>query len=145
MIHHLTPSLISSRDLSEMSRQCGLRTHICSAFSVFAGPASALWLTVPLVGRQEEIMKIRDKDDKSEMAAVVFERRAQSSPDKQIRNDICLLGLITTSMPARLTERGRTDYVNIQRHIMLVEKRIDRACLSKNPSKTRIEHGIELK
>lgn len=101
--------------------------------------------TFPLDGRQEEIMKIRDKDDKAEMAAVVFERRAQSSADKQIRNDICLLGLITTSMAVRLTERGWTDYVNIQRHIMLVEKRIDRACLSKNPSRTRIEHGIELK
>lgn len=145
MIHHLTPSLISSRDLSEMSRQCGLRTHICSAFSVFTGPASALWLTVPLDGRQEEIMKIRDKGDKAEMAAVVFERRAQSNPNKQIRNDICLLGLITTSMPVRFTERGRADYVNIQRHIMSMEKRIDRACLSNNPSKTRIERGIELK
>lgn len=101
--------------------------------------------TVPLDGRQEEIMKIRDKDDKAEMAAVVFERRAQSSADKQIRNDICLLGLITTSMAVRFTERGWTDYVNIQRHIMLAEKRIDRACLSKNPSRTRIEHRIELK
>lgn len=68
-------------------------------------------------------MKIRDKDDKAEMAAVFFEQCVQSSPDKQIRNDICLLGLITTSMPVRLTERGWTDFVNIQRHIMSVEKR----------------------
>ncbi len=101
--------------------------------------------TVPLDGRQEEIMKIRDKDDKAEMAAVIFERRAQSSADKQIRNDICLLGLITTSMAVRLTERGWTDYVSIQRHIMLAEKRINKACLSKNPSRTRIEHKIELR
>ncbi|KAK2874770.1 hypothetical protein Q8A67_021923 [Cirrhinus molitorella] len=131
--HFLLPRGVGfccERYLSEMSSQCGLRTHICSALGVFAGPASALWPTVPLDGRQDEIMEIRDKDDKAEMAAVLFEGRAQSGPDKQIRNDICLLGLITTSMPVKLTERGWTDYVNIQRHIVLAKKRIDRACLS---------------
>lgn len=87
-------------------------------------------------------MKIGDKDDKAEIAAVIFERELNPV---QIRNDICLLGLITTSMTVRLTERGWTDYVSIQRHIMFVEKRINKACLSKNPSRTRIEHKIELK
>ncbi|RXN06923.1 hypothetical protein ROHU_012204 [Labeo rohita] len=98
-----------------MSSRRGLRTHICSALGAFAGPASALWPAVPLDGRKDEIMKIGDEDDKAEMAAVLSEGRAQSGLDKQIRNDICLLGLITTSVPVKLTERGRTDYVNVQR------------------------------
>lgn len=95
-----------------MSRPCGLGTHICWAFSVCSGPVDE---RPQLCGPQEEIMKIRDEDDRAEMAAVFFKQRAQFSPDKQIRNDICLLGLITTSMPVRRTETDR--FCRHRRHI----------------------------